>query len=117
MRPAAGVPPREFRRSASAAGLPPRGTRPSSPGVIDGYRNFVDASRGSRSSGCSGLCGATLVVMNDNDLAQPPRAGVGGDCDADDPTGRLAAYQAEAQTPLDLLALVTLWLTVVPPWY
>jgi voltage-gated potassium channel len=55
--------------------------------------------------------------MNDNDLAQPPRAGVGGDSDARDPTGRLAAYQAEAQTPLDLLALVTLWLTVVPPWY
>jgi voltage-gated potassium channel len=61
------------------------------------------------------LSGATLVVMTD--IAQPPRAGVGGDSDAGGPSGRLAAYEARAQTPLDLLALVTLWLTVVPPWY
>ncbi len=33
----------------------------------------------------------------------------------DDPTGRLASYMARTQTPLDLLALVTLWLVVVPP--
>jgi voltage-gated potassium channel len=34
---------------------------------------------------------------------------------ADDPSGRLAAYLHRSQTPLDLLALVTLWIVVVPP--
>jgi voltage-gated potassium channel len=34
---------------------------------------------------------------------------------ADDPSGRLAAYMARSQTPLDLLALVTLWIVVIPP--
>jgi voltage-gated potassium channel len=34
---------------------------------------------------------------------------------ADDPSGRLAAYLARTQTPLDLLALLTLWIVVVPP--
>lgn len=34
---------------------------------------------------------------------------------ADDPTGRLAAYMAKTQTPLDVLALATLWLVLVPP--
>ena len=52
-----------------------------------------------------------------NDIAPPPRPSVGGDSDADVPNGRLAAYEANTQTPLDLLALVTLWLTAVPPWY
>jgi len=33
---------------------------------------------------------------------------------AEDPTGRLAIYLAKTQTPLDLLALVTLWLVIVP---
>ena len=33
----------------------------------------------------------------------------------DDPTGRLAAYMARTETPLDLLALMTLWIVVVPP--
>jgi voltage-gated potassium channel len=33
----------------------------------------------------------------------------------DDPSGRLADYVARTQTPLDLLALLTLWLVVVPP--
>jgi voltage-gated potassium channel len=33
----------------------------------------------------------------------------------DDPDGRLAAYTARTQTALDLLALATLWITVVPP--
>ena len=32
-----------------------------------------------------------------------------------DPSGRLAAYEARTQTGLDLLALATLWLCVVPP--
>jgi voltage-gated potassium channel len=35
--------------------------------------------------------------------------------DQDDPTGRLAAYLAKTQTPLDVLALLTLWIVVVPP--
>jgi voltage-gated potassium channel len=35
--------------------------------------------------------------------------------DLDDPSGRLRAYLARTQTPLDLLALLTLWIVVVPP--
>jgi voltage-gated potassium channel len=35
--------------------------------------------------------------------------------DADDPTGRLGAYMARTSTPLDLLALLTLWIVLVPP--
>lgn len=35
--------------------------------------------------------------------------------DPDDPNGRLAAYMARTQTPLDVVALLTLWLVVVPP--
>lgn len=35
--------------------------------------------------------------------------------DLDDPTGRLASYLAKTQTPLDFLALVTLWVVIVPP--
>jgi voltage-gated potassium channel len=42
-----------------------------------------------------------------DDIAQRP--------DPDDPSGRLAAYEARTQTPLDLLALATLWIVVVPP--
>jgi len=61
------------------------------------------------------LSGATLVVMND--IAQRPDANPGDDLDAGDPSARLAAYQAKTQTILDLLALVTLWFALVPPWY
>ena len=57
--------------------------------------------------------GATLVTMND--MAQRPRPGAGDDSAADDPDGRLAAYVARTQTALDLLALATLWIVVVPP--
>jgi voltage-gated potassium channel len=35
--------------------------------------------------------------------------------DRDDPSGRLGRYMAWSQTPLDLLALITLWIVVVPP--
>ena len=35
--------------------------------------------------------------------------------DRDDPSGRLAAYLARTQTPLDVLALLTLWIVLVPP--
>ena len=35
--------------------------------------------------------------------------------DRDDPTGRLAAYVARTETPLSLLALLTLWIVLVPP--
>ena len=35
--------------------------------------------------------------------------------DVEDPTGRLAAYLANTQTPLDVLALLTLWIVVIPP--
>jgi voltage-gated potassium channel len=39
------------------------------------------------------------------------------DPDADEPGARVAAYQARTGTPLELLALLTLWFVVVPPWY
>jgi len=58
--------------------------------------------------------GATLVVMDD--IAPRLRRGFDDDPDLYDPSGRLAAYEARTQTPLDLLALVTLWLVLVPPW-
>ncbi len=35
--------------------------------------------------------------------------------DVNDSAGRLAAYEARTETPLDLLALLTLWIVVVPP--
>lgn len=59
--------------------------------------------------------GVTLMVMNEG--AQQPGFSARGGPDAGDPGGRLAAYEARTQTGLDLLALVTLWLVVVPPWY
>jgi voltage-gated potassium channel len=34
--------------------------------------------------------------------------------EVEDPTGRLGAYLARTRTPLDLLALLTLWIVVVP---
>jgi hypothetical protein len=48
------------------------------------------------------------------DRAQRPAPDPGRDV-ADDAGGRLAAYEARTQTGLDLLALVTLWLVLVPP--
>ena len=47
-----------------------------------------------------------------SDIAKQPHQ---GDDDVDDPNGRLAAYIARTQTALDLLALATFWITVVPP--
>ena len=58
--------------------------------------------------------GGTLVAMNDN--AQRPGHGAGDDSAVDDPSGRLAAYEAMTEQALDLLALLTLWIVVVPPW-
>lgn len=51
-----------------------------------------------------------------NDIAQRPDPQAGDDSFADGARGRLAAYQARTEMPLDLLALVTVWLVVVPPW-
>jgi voltage-gated potassium channel len=48
------------------------------------------------------------------DTVQRPGPGADDDPGADDPSGRLAAYEARTQTPLDLLALATLWIVVVP---
>jgi len=49
--------------------------------------------------------------MNDNDR----RPGQGADADrAGNDPGRLARYEARTREPLDLLALATLWLVVVP---
>jgi voltage-gated potassium channel len=50
-----------------------------------------------------------------NDTAQQPGPGAGDDSAADGPDGRLAAYVARTRTALDVLALATLWLCVVPP--
>ena len=50
-----------------------------------------------------------------NDIAQRPGPGADDDSAVDDPDGRLAAYAARTQTALDLLALATLWIVVVPP--
>jgi voltage-gated potassium channel len=50
--------------------------------------------------------------MTSTDAASPQPA---GQPDVDDPSGRLAAYLARTQTPLDILALLTLWIVVVPP--
>jgi voltage-gated potassium channel len=58
--------------------------------------------------------GATLMLMNDS--AQWPDPGAGDGSGVHDPSDRLAAYEARTQAPLDLLALVTLWIVVVPPW-
>jgi voltage-gated potassium channel len=52
--------------------------------------------------------------MNDN--AQRPGRGAGDASVADGPGGRLAAYEARTEKALDLLALLTLWIVVVPPW-
>ena len=52
-----------------------------------------------------------------NDSVPRPDADPGDDFDAGDSGDRLAAYQARTQTILDLLALVTLWFVLVPPWY
>ena len=52
--------------------------------------------------------------MNDN--AQRPGHGADYDSAADDPGGRLAAYEARTGRALDLLALLTLWIVVVPIW-
>jgi voltage-gated potassium channel len=52
-----------------------------------------------------------------NESAQRPGPGPGSNDGIADPDGRLAAYRARSDVPLDLLALATLWLVVVPPWY
>ena len=51
--------------------------------------------------------------MNDN--AQRPGHGADDDSAVDGPGGRLAAYEARTEKALDLLALLTLWIVVVPP--
>ncbi|HYB46331.1 MAG TPA: ion channel [Streptosporangiaceae bacterium] len=52
-----------------------------------------------------------------NESTQRLGPGPGSDDGVDDPGGRLAAYVARSELPLDILALATLWLVVVPPWY
>ena len=51
------------------------------------------------------------MTMNDNDHL--PGRGADADRAVNDP-GRLAQYEARTRGPLDLLALATLWLVVVP---
>ena len=53
------------------------------------------------------------MTMNDNDRRPAPGAEAGH---AGNDPGRLARYEARTRGPLDLLALATLWLVVVPPW-
>jgi voltage-gated potassium channel len=52
------------------------------------------------------------MIMNDNDHLSPQGADAARA--VNDP-GRLVRYQARTREPLDLLALATLWLVVVPP--
>ncbi len=52
------------------------------------------------------------MTMNDNNRL--PGRGVDADRAVNDP-GRLTEYEARTREPLDLLALATLWLVVVPP--
>jgi voltage-gated potassium channel len=52
-----------------------------------------------------------------NDIAQPPGDGAGSDIGGDDRRGGLVLYRERTEVPLDLLALVTLWFVLVPPWY
>jgi voltage-gated potassium channel len=49
-------------------------------------------------------------------LLHSPALDADDDSMIEDPTGRLRAYLARTQTPLDLLALATLWIIAVPPW-
>ena len=51
------------------------------------------------------------MTMNDNDRV--PGRGAGADRAVNDPS-RLAEYEARTREPLDLLALATLWIVVVP---
>jgi len=51
-----------------------------------------------------------------NDDAHNAGRDAGGGFGVNDPRDRLAAYEARTEIPMDLLALVTLWLVVVPPW-
>jgi len=53
------------------------------------------------------------MTMNDNDRRPGPGAEAGH---AENDPGRLAEYEARTRGPLDLLALATLWLVVVPVW-
>ena len=53
------------------------------------------------------------MTMNDKDHL--PGLGPGADRAVNDP-GRLTEYEARTREPLDLLALATLWLVVVPVW-
>jgi voltage-gated potassium channel len=48
-------------------------------------------------------------------MADAPDSPVDSQVEADDPSGRLASYTARTQTPLDILALLTLWIVVIPP--
>ena len=50
-----------------------------------------------------------------SDTAQRPGQGDGDEHEVNGTDGRLADYEARTQTPLDLLALATLWIAVVPP--
>jgi voltage-gated potassium channel len=52
--------------------------------------------------------------MNDDALRSGPTP-VPAEAMVDDPSGRLGGYLARTQLPLDLLALATLWIVVVPP--
>jgi voltage-gated potassium channel len=49
-----------------------------------------------------------------NDIAPQPGQRADDGADVDGPEGRLAAYVNRTQTALDLLALATLWIVVVP---
>src|SRR6185437_3559118 len=61
----------------------------------------------------AGKPGGMLIIMNDSD--RPAGRGANAGRAVNDPE-RLAEYEARTRDPLDLLALATLWLVVVPWW-
>jgi voltage-gated potassium channel len=48
------------------------------------------------------------------DMARRPDLSEDDAANSDDPSGRLVAYTRRTQAPLDLLALATLWIVIVP---
>jgi voltage-gated potassium channel len=61
---------------------------------------------------CGQQASGTLMTMNDSD--HPSGRSTDAERAVNDP-GRLVQYEARTRGPLDLLALATLWLVVVPP--
>jgi voltage-gated potassium channel len=87
--------------------IDPINTRPDQRHVQCGAGTCLRRERYVRGS----LIGGTLLTMTDMEQRLNLSENT---ANADDPSGRLAAYTRRTQTPLDLLALATLWIVIVP---